>query len=98
MSSYLDFEKREIAKRHIIPKQMAEHGLKEKDVTIGDEAINKIIQEYTREAGVRNLEREIASVCRKAAKEIVLGKQKNGHKHGTPKEETSGNYCRWGKN
>ena len=68
LSSYLDFEKREIAKRHIIPKQMAEHGLKEKDVTIGDEAINKIVQEYTREAGVRNLEREIASVCRKSSK------------------------------
>ncbi len=86
LSSYLDFEKREIAKRHIIPKQMAEHGLKEKDVTIGNDAINKIVQEYTREAGVRNLEREIASVCRKAAKEIVLSKQKNGHKHGTLKK------------
>ena len=86
LSSYLDFENREIAKRHIIPKQMAEHGLKEKDVTIGNDAINKIVQEYTREAGVRNLEREIASVCRKAAKEIVLSKQKNGHKHGTLKK------------
>ncbi len=81
LSSYLDFEKREIAKRHIIPKQLGEHGLKEKKITIEDEAINKIIREYTREAGVRNLEREIASVCRKAAKDIVLGKQKNGHKH-----------------
>jgi len=87
LSSYLDFEKREIAKRHIIPKQMAEHGLKEKDVVITDDAISKIIQEYTREAGVRNLEREIASVCRKAAKEIVLSKQTNGHKHGTSKKK-----------
>jgi ATP-dependent Lon protease len=87
LSSYLDFEKREIAKRHIIPKQMAEHGLTNKDVTISDEAINKIIQEYTREAGVRNLEREIASVCRKGAKEIVLSRQKNGHKHGSPKKK-----------
>jgi ATP-dependent Lon protease len=87
LSSYLDFEKREIAKRHIIPKQMAEHGLKEKDVVISDDAISKIIQEYTREAGVRNLEREIASVCRKAAKEIVLSRQKNGHKHGTLKKK-----------
>ena len=87
LSSYLDFEKREIAKHYIIPKQMAEHGLKEKDITIGDEAINKIVQEYTREAGVRNLEREIASVCRKAAKEIVLSKQKNGHKPGSLKKK-----------
>ncbi len=87
LSSYLDFEKREIAKRHIIPKQMAEHGLNEKDVMIGEEAINKIVQEYTREAGVRNLEREIASVCRKTAKEIVLSRQKNGHKQGTPRKK-----------
>lgn len=87
LSSYLDFEKREIAKRHIIPKQLIEHGLTEKDITIGDEAINKIIREYTREAGVRNLEREIASVCRKAAKELVLGKQKNGHKHAAAKKK-----------
>ncbi|HTY09972.1 MAG TPA: endopeptidase La [Bacteroidota bacterium] len=89
LSSYLDFEKREIAKRHIIPKQLAEHGLKEKQVTIGEKAIDKIVQEYTREAGVRNLEREIASVCRKAAKELVLSKQKNGHKHGTPAKKKS---------
>jgi len=81
LSGYLDFEKREIAKRHIIPKQLTEHGLKEKDIELPDDSITKIIQEYTREAGVRNLEREIASVSRKAAKEIVLGKQKNGHKH-----------------
>ncbi len=87
LSSYLDFEKREIAKRHIIPKQMMEHGLKENDVVIGDGAINKIVQEYTREAGVRNLEREIASVCRKAAKEIVLSRQKNGHTHGRAKKK-----------
>ncbi len=87
LSSYLDFEKREIAKRHIIPKQLVEHGLKEKDIQIKDEAINKIIQDYSREAGVRNLEREIASVCRKAAKEIVLGRQKNGHKRGDKKKK-----------
>ncbi len=89
LSSYLDFEKREIAKRHIIPKQLVEHGLKEKDILIKDEAINKIIQDYSREAGVRNLEREIASVCRKAAKEIVLGRQKNGHKHGDKKKKSA---------
>lgn len=78
LSGYLDFEKREIAKRHIIPKQLIEHGLKKKDIELPDDSITKIIQEYTREAGVRNLEREIASVSRKAAKELVLGKQKNG--------------------
>jgi len=79
LPGYLEHEKREIAKRHIIPKQIGEHGLQEKNVLIEDSAVTKIIQEYTREAGVRNLEREIASVCRKVAKELVLAKRKNGH-------------------
>ncbi|MBM4167818.1 MAG: endopeptidase La [Ignavibacteria bacterium] len=78
LPGYLDHDKREIAKRHIIPKQLAEHGLSGRQVTIQDGAISKIINEYTREAGVRNLEREIASVCRKVAKEIVVSKQGNG--------------------
>ena len=79
LPGYLEHEKREIAKRHIIPKQIEEHGLSKKNVEIEDDSITKIIQEYTREAGVRNLEREIASVCRKVAKELVLAKRKNGH-------------------
>lgn len=78
LPGYLDYDKREIAKRHIIPKQLAAHGLTEKLLTFTDEAIDKIINEYTREAGVRNVERELASVCRKAAKEIVLSRRKNG--------------------
>lgn len=78
LPGYLEHEKREIAKRHIIPKQLVEHGLSEKNVIIEDASITRIIQEYTREAGVRNLEREIASVCRKVAKEMVLARQKNG--------------------
>lgn len=78
LPGYLDYDKREIAKRHIIPKQLAAHGLTEKMLKFTDEAIDKIINEYTREAGVRNVERELASVCRKAAKEIVLGRRKNG--------------------
>ena len=69
---YLEYDKIEIAKRHIIPKQMEAHGLKKKNVTITDDAVKKIITEYTREAGVRNLERELASVCRKLARDIVL--------------------------
>jgi ATP-dependent Lon protease len=80
LPGYLDYDKIEIAKRHIVPKQLAEHGLKESDVAIPEAAITKIIREYTREAGVRNLEREIASVCRKVAKEIVVARRKNGKK------------------
>ncbi len=80
LPGYLDYDKTEIARRHIIPKQLAEHGLKRSDVRITDEALERIIREYTREAGVRNLEREIASVLRKVAKEIVLGPRRNGGK------------------
>ncbi len=80
LSGYLQHDKREIAKRHIIPKQLQEHGLAKSGITITDPAIDKIITEYTREAGVRNLERELASVCRKIAKDIVSGNQKNGKK------------------
>ncbi len=78
LPGYLDYDKREIARRHIIPKQLKEHGLEKHNVKIEDSAVEKIVKEYTREAGVRNLEREIASVCRKVAKDIVLAKQGNG--------------------
>jgi ATP-dependent Lon protease len=78
LSGYLDYDKREIAKRHILPKQLSAHGLTEKMLNFTDEAIDKIINEYTREAGVRNVERELASICRKAAKEIVLSRRSNG--------------------
>ena len=78
LPGYLQHDKREIAQRHIIPKQLEEHGLAKLRIAFSDAAVDKVIAEYTREAGVRNLEREIATVCRKLAKDIVLGKQKNG--------------------
>ncbi|MFA3782765.1 endopeptidase La [Melioribacteraceae bacterium 4301-Me] len=80
LPGYLEHEKLQIAKRHIIPKQIKAHGLEKFNVEFTDESIIKIINEYTREAGVRNLEREIASVLRKTAREIVLMKSKNGKK------------------
>ena len=80
LSGYLHHDKVEIAKRHIIPKQLKEHGLEDRGVEITTDGISKIITEYTREAGVRNLEREIASVCRKVAKEIVGKKQTTARK------------------
>ena len=73
LNGYLREEKYEIAKRHLIPKQLKEHGLKSKDVTFSEMIIYKIIDDYTREAGVRNLERKIADVIRKKAKAIVIG-------------------------
>ncbi|MFM8437724.1 MAG: AAA family ATPase, partial [Candidatus Kapaibacterium sp.] len=71
LQSYLDLEKMEIAKRHILPKQREQLGMSEVDVTFTDDALRKIIHEYTREAGVRQLERELAGILRKFAKEIV---------------------------
>jgi ATP-dependent Lon protease len=65
LDGYTELEKLEIAKRHLIPRQLMAHGLKEEEVTFMDEAVGKIIQGYTREAGVRNLERHIAAICRK---------------------------------
>ena len=86
LPGYLEFEKIEIAKRHIIPKQITAHGLEKYKVDFKDEAVKKIITGYTREAGVRNLEREIASVLRKTAREIVLSNSSNGKKKRTGKK------------
>lgn len=71
ISGYTEEEKVQIALRHLVPKQIKEHGLTDKMLKISENTIRKIIREYTRESGVRNLERQIASVCRKAAKQIV---------------------------
>ena len=71
ISGYTEEEKLEIAKRYLLPKQLKEHGLTQEKVQISESALKSIISYYTREAGVRNLERNIANVCRKAAKIIV---------------------------
>lgn len=71
LSSYTKVEKLNIAKNHLIPKQIKRHGLTKRSFKLSDSAILEIIDSYTAEAGVRNLEREIASLCRKAAKQIV---------------------------
>jgi ATP-dependent Lon protease len=71
---YTEDEKVEIARRHLIPKQMSAHGLKKNEWTISDDAVRDIIRYYTREAGVRNLEREIANLTRKAIKDILMKK------------------------
>lgn len=71
ISGYTEDEKVQIAKRYLIPKQMKEHGLTEEHVSFAEGTIQKIVREYTREAGVRNLERTIGTVCRKVARQIV---------------------------
>ena len=77
LSTYTDTEKFAIAKNHLIPKQLKRNGISKRYFRINDDAILKLIKEYTREAGVRNLEREIASLIRKAAKKIAEGKAKS---------------------
>ncbi|CZF77371.1 endopeptidase La [Grimontia marina] len=74
LSGYTEDEKLNIAKQHLVDKQVKRNGLKPKEVEIEDSAIIGIIRYYTREAGVRNLEREISKLCRKAVKEILLNK------------------------
>ena len=85
LPGYLEYDKMEIAKRHILPKQLKAHGLEKKKVEISDSSIKKIITEYTREAGVRNLERELATICRKIARDIVLNESENGKSKVKPK-------------
>ena len=74
---YTEQEKQLIAINHLIPKQMKEHGLKKSQVRFHDDAVLEIVRYYTREAGVRSLEREIASICRKAARQILAGDKKS---------------------
>ena len=76
VSSYTENEKMHIAEEFLIPKQMQKNGLKEKEMTISQNALNKIILGYTREAGVRGLERQIGEICRKSVREILEGKKK----------------------
>jgi ATP-dependent Lon protease len=75
-AGYTEVEKVEIVKDHLLPKQLKEHGLKKSNLQIREQAVLDVIRYYTREAGVRSLERQIAAICRKAAKLIVSGERK----------------------
>ena len=77
LAGYTEDEKREIARAHLIPRQMDEHGLKDHELNLEDDALIAVIRNYTREAGVRNLEREIAKIARKALTRIVSDQAKN---------------------
>jgi ATP-dependent Lon protease len=76
LPGYTEEEKVQIGRNFLFPKQIREHGLKPEQISISDNTIKALIREYTREAGVRNLERSIATLCRKAAREIVQGRAK----------------------
>lgn len=75
IAGYTENEKEHIAKEHLIPKQIRNHGLKEQQLSIDDEALREMITGYTKEAGVRNLERKIGEICRKTARKILEEKQ-----------------------
>lgn len=76
LSGYTDDEKVKIAERHLLPKNLKEHGLSEEMINISKNTIYRIIREYTREAGVRNLERKLSAVSRKVSKEIIEGRER----------------------
>ena len=76
LPGYTDLEKLQIAKRHLVPKELKNHGLGVENLMFQDKAIRKIATDYTREAGLRNLDREIATICRKVAKMVASGNMK----------------------
>jgi ATP-dependent Lon protease len=77
LPGYTEEEKLVIAKKYIVPRQVKEHGLTKKLITLEDEALKMVISGFTREAGLRNLEREVASLCRKVAKKVASGNKKS---------------------
>ena len=92
LAGYTEQEKVEIAKRHLLSKAMKEHGLKKTEFSITDEALIEVVRRYTREAGVRNLERELAKLCRKVLTEIVKGEHKTVEV--TPDSSSTISACR----
>jgi len=87
LPGYTEPEKVEIAKRHLVGKQIKSHGLEEKNIAFTDDALQEVIRRYTREAGVRNMEREISSILRKVARKVVLD-GKDFHETITPDNVT----------
>src|SRR3989442_14831018 len=75
LSGYTEEQKLHIARNYLLPKQIEANGLKKDEISLAEEGLRRVIRDYTREAGVRNLEREIGSLCRKVAKQISEGRQ-----------------------
>ena len=80
LSGYTEDEKLNIAVKYLLPKQMANNGLAQGELSVNEPAIRDIVRYYTREAGVRSLEREISKICRKAVKQLMMAKQESGEK------------------
>jgi ATP-dependent Lon protease len=89
LEGYTETEKFNIAKKYLVPKQIDMHGLNNHKVSFNEPSLKEVIRSYTREAGVRNLERQIATICRKTAKEIVREEMKTSHAKGKSKPKGS---------
>ena len=88
LPGYTEFEKLQIAKHYLVPKQLEANGLTDESVTFTDASVRNVINRFTREAGVRNLERELSSICRKIARDVVTADEKKDYKvskHSVPK-------------
>jgi ATP-dependent Lon protease len=92
LAGYTEREKMEIAKRHLVKKQAENNGLKEEQIVFADEGLKTIIENYTREAGVRNLEREVGSICRKVARQLVQNKD-GAEEGGSSTPSFSPSFC-----
>jgi len=90
LPGYTEEEKVEIASRFLVPKMLKEHGLTPTNLTIRRDALKEIIRSYTREAGVRNLERQVATICRKTAKDVVAGNKKRVVGYSQERQQVSG--------
>src|SRR5215217_1499552 len=90
LPGYTFEEKVHIAQNHLVPKQLKEHGLSPEAVILGEKSLIKIIMAYTREAGVRNLERRIADVCRAVAVEVASGKMAVGSRRDVSEADLEG--------
>jgi ATP-dependent Lon protease len=77
MPGYTDLEKVQIAKRYLVPRELDNHGLTKEHLTFSEAVLKRIIRDYTRESGLRNLDREIATICRKVARKVATGKRKS---------------------
>jgi ATP-dependent Lon protease len=89
LEGYTETEKYNIGKKYLVPKQIEMHGLQDRKVSFNEPSLKEIIRSYTREAGVRNLERQIATICRKTAKEIVREEMKASHSNKAKAKNTS---------
>lgn len=97
LEGYIEQEKFHIAKNYLIPKQLESHGLKDYRVSIQDKTIHDVIRYYTKEAGVRNLERQFATICRKVAKDLVMSNTINEFKNSKSNEEAKSKSKKSGK-